>query len=209
LMEDYMEGLERAMKTMPAAKGTEDRFVIPTPKIFYEGKTTVLENFASIADTLNRNPEHLIKFMLQEMGTAGKIEGQHAVFQGKFSEDTMKRLVDSYVQEYVICSECHRPDTQLIKSDRVLMLKCEACGAHRPVRKRKAKTVVPKDLIEEGETYELRIESVGRKGDGIAKVDKYMIFVPRTTKGEVVQAKVKKISGTLAFAELVERKSSS
>ena len=89
------------------------------------------------------------------------------------------------------------------------MLKCEACGAHRPVRKRKAKTVVPKDLIEEGETYELRIESVGRKGDGIAKVDKYMIFVPRTTKGEVVQAKVKKISGTLAFAELVERKSSS
>ncbi len=204
-----MEGLERAMKTMPAAKGTEDRFVIPTPKIFYEGKTTVLENFASIADTLNRNPEHLIKFMLQEMGTAGKIEGQHAVFQGKFSEDTMKRLVDSYVQEYVICSECHRPDTQLIKSDRVLMLKCEACGAHRPVRKRKAKTVVPKDLIEEGETYELRIESVGRKGDGIAKVDKYMIFVPRTTKGEVVQAKVKKISGTLAFAELVERKSSS
>jgi len=208
-MEDYMEGLERAMKTMPAAKGTEDRFVIPTPKIFYEGKTTVLENFASIADTLNRNPEHLIKFMLQEMGTAGKIEGQHAVFQGKFSEDTMKRLVDSYVQEYVICSECHRPDTQLIKSDRVLMLKCEACGAHRPVRKRKAKTVVPKDLIEEGETYELRIESVGRKGDGIAKVDKYMIFVPRTTKGEVVQAKVKKISGTLAFAELVERKSSS
>jgi len=208
-MEDYMEGLERAMKTMPAAKGTEDRFVIPTPKIFYEGKTTVLENFVSIADTLNRNPEHLIKFMLQEMGTAGKIEGQHAVFQGKFSEDTMERLVDSYVQEYVICSECHRPDTQLVKSDRILMLKCEACGAHRPVRKRKAKTVVPKDLIEEGETYELRIESVGRKGDGIAKVDKYMIFVPRTTKGEVVQAKVKKISGTLAFAELVERKSSS
>ncbi len=204
-----MEGLERAMKTMPAAKGTEDRFVIPTPKIFYEGKTTVLENFVSIADTLNRNPEHLIKFMLQEMGTAGKIEGQHAVFQGKFSEDTMERLVDSYVQEYVICSECHRPDTQLVKSDRILMLKCEACGAHRPVRKRKAKTVVPKDLIEEGETYELRIESVGRKGDGIAKVDKYMIFVPRTTKGEVVQAKVKKISGTLAFAELVERKSSS
>lgn len=209
MMEDYMEGLERAMKTMPAAKGTEDRFVIPTPKIFYEGKTTVLENFVSIADTLNRNPEHLIKFMLQEMGTAGKIEGQHAVFQGKFSEDTMERLVDSYVQEYVICSECHRPDTQLVKSDRILMLKCEACGAHRPVRKRKAKTVVPKDLIEEGETYELRIESVGRKGDGIAKVDKYMIFVPRTTKGEVVQAKVKKISGTLAFAELVERKSSS
>ena len=61
-------------------------------------------------------------------------------------------------------------------------------------------------VIEEGETYELRIESVGNKGDGIAKVDKYLIFVPSAIKGEIVRAKIKKISGTLAFAEVVERK---
>jgi translation initiation factor 2 subunit 2 len=209
LMEDYMKGLERAMERLPASRGTEDRFVIPPPKIFYEGKTTVLENFAGIADALNRDPDHLMKFILQEMGTAGKIEGQHAVFQGRFTEQNLERHIDSYVQEYVICSECHRPDTQLIRSDRVLMLKCEACGAHRPVRKRKTKTVVPKDVIEEGETYELRIESVGRKGDGIARVDKFMIFVPGTAKGDIVRAKIKKISGTLAFSEVVERKGSS
>ncbi|HNT72518.1 MAG: translation initiation factor IF-2 subunit beta [Methanothrix sp.] len=207
-MEDYMKGLERAMSRLPASRGTEDRFVIPTPKIFYEGKTTVLENFASIADALNRDPDHLMKFILQEMGTAGKIEGQHAVFQGRFTEQNLERHIDSYVQEYVICSECHRPDTQLIRSDRVLMLKCEACGAHRPVRKRKTKTVVPKDVIEEGETYELRIDSVGRKGDGIARVDKFMIFVPGTAKGDIVRAKIKKISGTLAFSEVVEKKGS-
>jgi translation initiation factor 2 subunit 2 len=208
LMEDYMKGLERAMSRLPASKGTEDRFVIPPPKIFYEGKTTVLENFASIADALNRDPDHLMKFILQEMGTAGKVEGQHAVFQGRFTEQSLERHIDSYVQEYVICSECHRPDTQLIRSDRVLMLKCEACGAHRPVRKRKTKTIVPKDVIEEGETYELRIDSVGRKGDGIARVDKFMIFVPGTAKGDIVRAKIKKISGTLAFSEIVERKGS-
>jgi translation initiation factor 2 subunit 2 len=207
-MEDYMKGLERAMSRLPASKGTEDRFVIPPPKIFYEGKTTVLENFASIADALNRDPDHLMKFILQEMGTAGKVEGQHAVFQGRFTEQSLERHIDSYVQEYVICSECHRPDTQLIRSDRVLMLKCEACGAHRPVRKRKTKTIVPKDVIEEGETYELRIDSVGRKGDGIARVDKFMIFVPGTAKGDIVRAKIKKISGTLAFSEIVERKGS-
>ena len=204
-----MKGLERAISRLPASRGTEDRFVIPPPKIFYEGKTTVLENFAGIADALNRDPDHLMKFILQEMGTAGKIEGQHAVFQGRFTEQNLERHIDSYVQEYVICSECHRPDTQLIRSDRVLMLKCEACGAHRPVRKRKTKTVVPRDVIEEGETYELRIDSVGRKGDGIARVDKFMIFVPGTAKGDIVRAKIKKISGTLAFSEIVEKKGSS
>ncbi len=206
-MDDYIAGLERAMKKMPATKDTKERFVVPTPRVFYEGKTTVLENFSAIADTLDRDPDHLMKYLLQEMGTAGKIEGQRGVFQGKFAEQAIARQIDSYFEEYVVCTECRLPDTHLIKSDRVLMLKCDACGAHRPVRKRKAAATVQKDVIEEGETYELRVESVGNKGDGIAKVDKYLIFIPSTVKGEVVKAKIKKISGTLAFAEVVERKS--
>ncbi len=191
---------------MPDTKGPKERFVMPVPKVYYEGKTTVLENFGAIADAFDREPEHLMKYMLQEMGTAGKIEGHRGVFQGKFAEQAIARQIDSYFEEYVVCSECRLPDTHLIKSDRVLMLKCDACGAHRPVRKRKAVATVQKDMIEEGETYELRVESVGNKGDGIAKVDKYLIFIPSTVKGEIVKAKIKKISGTLAFAEVVERK---
>jgi len=194
------------MKKMPETMGPKERFVMPTPKVFYEGKTTVLENFGTIADAFDRDPEHLFKYLLQEMGTAGKIEGHRGVFQGKFAEQAVVRQIDSYFEEYVACSECRLPDTHLIKSDRVLMLQCDACGAHRPVRKRKATATVQKELIEEGETYELRVESVGNKGDGIAKVDKYLIFIPSTVKGEIVKAKIKKISGTLAFAEVVERK---
>jgi translation initiation factor 2 subunit 2 len=195
------------MKKMPDTKGPKERFVMPPPRIFYEGKTTVLENFGAIADAFDRDPEHLFKYLLQEMGTAGKIEGHRGVFQGKFPEQAIVRQIDSYFEEYVVCSECRLPDTHLIKSDRVLTLQCDACGAHRPVRKRKATVAVQKELIEEGETYELRVESVGNKGDGIAKVDKYLIFIPSTVKGEIVKAKIKKISGTLAFAEVVERKS--
>jgi translation initiation factor 2 subunit 2 len=205
-MDDYLAGLERAMKKMPATRDTKERFVIPASRVFYEGKTTVLENFRAIADTLNRDPDHLMKYLLQELGTAGKIEGQRGIFQGKFTEQAMARQIESYFEEYVVCTECRLPDTHLTKSDRVLMLKCDACGAHRPVRKRKAAVVVQKDAVEEGESYELRIESVGNKGDGIAKIDKYLIFVPGAVKGDVVKAKIKKISGTLAFAEIVERK---
>lgn len=206
-MDDYISGLDRAMKKMPSTQGPKERFVLPSPKVFYEGKTTVLENFGAIADTLNRDPDHLMKYLLQELGTAGKIEGGRGIFQGKFSEPVIARQIESYFEEYVVCTECRLPDTHLTKSDRILMLKCDACGAHRPVRKRKAVTTIQKEMIEEGETYELRVESVGNKGDGIAKVDKYLIFIPSTVKGEVVRAKIKKVSGTLAFAEVVERKS--
>ena len=47
-------------------------------------------------------------------------------------------IIKSYVEDYVICSECGKPDTRLVKDDRVMILRCDACGSHRPVRKRKA-----------------------------------------------------------------------
>lgn len=202
-MGDYKAYLDRAYEKLPDIETSDERFVIPEPKIFSEGKATVLENFSQIADVLNRDPDHLMKFLSREIGTAGKIDGQHAVFQGKFTSAVIAEQIEAYVLEYVKCSECGRPDTKLVKADRILMLQCDACGAHRPVRKRKASIEAKKDVLEEGEIYEFKIESVGSKGDGIAKVDKYIIYIGGATKKEVVKAKVKRISGTVVFAEHV------
>ncbi|MBE0523484.1 MAG: translation initiation factor IF-2 subunit beta [Methanosarcinales archaeon] len=202
-MGDYEANLDRAFKMLPDIETSDERFIIPEPKIFSEGKATVLENFSQIVDVLNREPDHVMKSLTRELGTAGKIDGQHAVFQGKFTVEAIAEQIESYVNEYVKCSECGRPDTKLVKSDRILMLQCDACGAHRPVRKRKASIEAKKDALEEGETYEFKIESIGSKGDGIAKVDKYIVYIIGASKKEVVKAKVKRISGTVVFADLV------
>ncbi|WP_406660022.1 translation initiation factor IF-2 subunit beta [Methanolobus sp. ZRKC3] len=202
-MDDYEALLDRAIANLPDMETTDARFVIPAPKTMVEGKTTLLDNLSNIADTLNRDPDHLMKFLTREMGTAGKIDGTRAIFQGRFSNDQIKQTIQSYVDEYVICSECNRPDTQLIKMDRVLVLKCAACGGHRPVKKRRASAVAKQDAIEEGKEYEVHIDAVGSKGDGIAKVDRYTIFVPGASKGQAVKIRIKRISGTLAFSERV------
>jgi translation initiation factor 2 subunit 2 len=202
-MDDYEALLDRAIANLPDMETTDARFVIPNPKIMIEGKTTILDNFSNIADTINRDPEHLMKYLTREMGTAGKLEGMRAIFQGRFSTDQLKATIQSYVDEYVICSECNRPDTQLTKMDRVLVLKCSACGGHRPVKKRRASAVAKADAIEEGKEYEVHIDAVGSKGDGIAKVDRYTIFVPGASKGQAVKVRIKRISGTLAFSERV------
>ncbi len=202
-MDDYEALLNRAIENLPDMETTDARFVIPTPKIMIEGKTTILDNFSNIADTLNRDPDHLMKYLTREMGTAGKLDGMRAIFQGRFSTEQLKTTIKSYVDEYVICSECNRPDTQLVKMDRVIVLKCAACGGHRPVKKRRASAVAKADAIEEGKEYEVHIDAVGSKGDGIAKVDRYTIFVPGASKGQTVKIRIKRISGTLAFSEKV------
>jgi translation initiation factor 2 subunit 2 len=84
------------------------------------------------------------------------------------------------------------------------MLRCDACGAFRPVAKRSsASQQTERPDVEEGRTYEVKITGTGRKGDGVAEKGKYTIFVPGAQEGDVVQIYIENISGTLAFAKLV------
>ncbi|MDO9098550.1 MAG: translation initiation factor IF-2 subunit beta, partial [Candidatus Methanoperedens sp.] len=145
-MNDYLANLDRALKQLPEIKGSGERFVVPEPKLLTEGRTTVLENFAGIADKLNREPGHIFKFLLRELGTAGKIDGSRGIFQKRITSGVITELINAYVKEYVICSECGRPDTHLMKSERILTLRCDACGAHRPVTKRRA-VIVKEDAL--------------------------------------------------------------
>jgi translation initiation factor 2 subunit 2 len=207
--DNYIKNLDRAFSIIPKVQDTGERFVVPEPKLFTEGKTTVFENFATISDKLNRESGHVLKFLLRELGTAGKMEGNRAVFNGRFGIGVVSAIIDGYVQEYILCSECGRPDTHLIKEDRILTLNCDACGAHRPVAKRMAGMIAKEEVLKEGETYDVIIAAVGRKGDGIAKKDKYTIYVPGVIKGDSVKIKIKKITGSIAFSELIEKKSSS
>ena len=58
--------------------------------------------------------------------------------------------------------------------------------------------------VKVGETYDVKIEDIGRSGDGVAKVEGYILFVPNTKKGDEVSIKVTATKRNLGFAELVE-----
>jgi translation initiation factor 2 subunit 2 len=199
----YEEMLKSAYSEMPEPTDTGERFIMPKTKIYIEGKTTVLENFADIASMLNRDKDHFMKFILGELGTAGKIDGNRAIFNGKFEESQFEAIVTTYVNDYVICSECGRPDTKLVKDDRVQMLLCEACGSKRPIRKRKAKTEIQGSAIEEGKELEVHIESISKKGDGVAHIGKYILYVSGTKVGQNVKVRITRISGSVAFTQKI------
>lgn len=54
-----------------------------------------------------------------------------------------------------------------------------------------------------GETYEVAIDAVGGKGDGIAKVKGFVLFVPNVKKGDFVKVRVTKVLKNVGFAEAV------
>jgi len=132
---NYESLLERAKKGLKEVTSSSDRFVPPVPEILYEGsKKTIIRNFSEIIDILRRNETHLYKFLLQELGTAGSIDKRRLVLQGRVPEKKIKERMKSYIDTFVICQECNRPDTDFIKRGRTLILDCQACGGKRPIR---------------------------------------------------------------------------
>lgn len=132
-MKSYHELLERAQTQLPEEKGTGERFEIPRVRSSVFGVRTIIHNFKEIADVLNRDPRHLMKFLTNEMATAGTIKGTRAIFQGKFNYDTLERLTGIYTQNFIFCPVCKRPDTKIAKEKRLFFLLCEACGAKSSV----------------------------------------------------------------------------
>jgi translation initiation factor 2 subunit 2 len=133
-LRSYEELLEKAYQEMPEEVVRRERFEIPRVKVQREGNRTIIKNFSQISKTLNRSEEHLYKYIVKSMGTAGFLESGRVILQGKFTEDEVQQELDRYVRDYVICKECQSPDTEFKKEERVLFLKCLACGAKHPIR---------------------------------------------------------------------------
>ena len=133
MSEEYLRLLDQAMEKVPRRVSSGERFDIPTAQMHTTGGRTTIYNFGEICSRLNRDGHHVVKFLSKEMATVGTISGGRAVFQGRFKELSIRRLLDIYSHKYVICPICNRPDTKMQKEGRFLFLVCEACGAKSSV----------------------------------------------------------------------------
>ncbi len=63
--------------------------------------------------------------------------------------------------------------------------------------------------VKVGEELDVTIEAVGEKGDGIAKKNGFVLFIPGVKQGEQVRIKVTKVLKKVGFAEVVGKGTSS
>ncbi|KAF5416752.1 MAG: 23S rRNA (uracil(1939)-C(5))-methyltransferase RlmD [Candidatus Methanogaster sp.] len=58
--------------------------------------------------------------------------------------------------------------------------------------------------VTEGESYDVTIEDLAREGDGVARIEGFVIFVPGTKVGDSVKIKVEKVMRRFAIAAVVD-----
>ena len=133
-MDSYENLLEEAYSKVKVVEGSGERFEIPPIEGHFQGKKTILTNLNQIASHIRRNSEHISKFLMKELATKGTFDQEKFVLNNKISSKKINPKIEQYVNEFVICHECKKPDTEITKQEKQEVLHCLACGAKHPIR---------------------------------------------------------------------------
>jgi translation initiation factor 5 len=92
------------------------------------GIKTVVENCAEISKSLDRNPEYVCKFFGFELGALTSTANDKYVVNGKHDAEDLARVLDIFIEKFVLCGGCRNPETNVvIKGDKIFLV-CRACG---------------------------------------------------------------------------------
>ena len=131
--------LKKARSEMPESVFESERFEITNVKGHIQGNKTIISNFYAIADGLGRSPEHLLKYILKELATPGSLTKSALLLGAKVPASRINEKVRKYASEYVLCPDCGKPETKIVKEGDLSFMKCQACGSKHQVKSMKAK----------------------------------------------------------------------
>jgi translation initiation factor 2 subunit 2 len=133
-MEEYNNLLESAYKEIKPIEKSKERFEIPKIEGHLEGNKTILVNLPQIASYLRRDINQILKHLLKELATSGAIKNNRVILQRKIPSSKINEKIQDYAKNFVICEQCKKPDTEIIKEKGFSFLHCLACGAKHSVR---------------------------------------------------------------------------
>ena len=135
-MESYDSMLNHAYSKIKIVSASADRFEVPKAVGQVAGQSTIITNLAAIASYIRRPIEHLAKYLQKELAMPGTLEGERLSLKGRLNSAKVNEKISNYVQEFVLCPECKKPDTEIISEKGIKFKHCLACGAKTPIRSR-------------------------------------------------------------------------
>lgn len=133
-MEDYETLLKKAQNELPENISGSDRFTIENVRGHLEGNKTIVSNFKKIVKDMGREPDHALKYILKELATPGKFDGDRLILGAKVPASRINKKIRQYAGEYLLCPECGKPDTELASKEGKTVIRCTACGSERVVK---------------------------------------------------------------------------
>lgn len=133
-MKSYEQLLDEAYSRIKVVTASSDRFETPKVQGQVQGKNTIITNINDIASYIRRPADHIAKFLQKELATASVLEKDRLIFKTKLNSAKVNEKLAMYVKDFVLCTECKKPDTEVISEKGIKFKHCLACGAKSPIR---------------------------------------------------------------------------
>ena len=96
------------------------------------GIKTVIVNMPEVAKALSRPPTYTTKFFGCELGAQTQVDlkNDRFIVNGSHDAPKLQQLLDIFIKKFVLCPECHNPETCLTVSQKKQTIgqRCIACG---------------------------------------------------------------------------------
>eukprot|EP01125_Pyxidicula_operculata_P003413 TRINITY_DN1417_c0_g1_i1.p1 TRINITY_DN1417_c0_g1~~TRINITY_DN1417_c0_g1_i1.p1 ORF type:complete len:414 (-),score=143.34 TRINITY_DN1417_c0_g1_i1:109-1326(-) len=113
------------------------RYKMPQLRAKVEGRgngiKTVIENMVEIAKALDRRPDYPTKFFGFELGSLTNTHTDKYIVNGKHTAETLSKILDTFIEKYILCGSCKNPETDTIIKGENIGLVCRACGSSTQV----------------------------------------------------------------------------
>lgn len=120
-------------KTLNIPSTIEDpsyRYKMPALQLRTEGRLngvkTKIVNLEDVAKAIRVPPAYPLKFMGYELGT--QLSESNMVINGDFKEAELRKLLDKFIEKYVLCPGCHYPEMVIKVKKEVITGGCNSCG---------------------------------------------------------------------------------
>lgn len=134
--DEYTQLLDRAFSMLPALSEEKSDFKIPEADSLIEGNKTLVKNFNQIKDTARRDGNEIAKYLSKELAAPVSTDDQKLIISTKVQPGVLNSKIRKYFEVFVICKECHKPDTRIESTEHGYeTLVCEACGARYTIKR--------------------------------------------------------------------------
>ncbi|KAL2271596.1 hypothetical protein VTJ83DRAFT_967 [Remersonia thermophila] len=99
------------------------------------GIKTVVVNLSSVAQSLARPGNYLIKYFGFELGAQTNLDppDDRWIINGAHEASKLQELLDGFIAKFVLCKKCKNPETDVHIKDGNITLDCKACGQRSEV----------------------------------------------------------------------------
>jgi translation initiation factor 5 len=99
------------------------------------GIKTVIVNLSSVAASLARPGDYVIKYFGFELGaqTNTNPADDRWIINGAHEASKLQDYLDGFINKFVLCKKCKNPETEVVIKDGHILLDCKACGQRSEV----------------------------------------------------------------------------